>query len=62
MIILDGYSIEHYPNSNQIVITMPQTTQTITNTIEKITNRRTDITHNELTALLVCAKAMVEKE
>ena len=62
MIVIDGYSIEHYPSRNQIVITMPQTVQTITNTVGMVVNRRTDITNNELTALLVCVKAIMEKE
>ena len=62
MIVIDGYSIEHYRNRNQIVITMPQTMQTITNTTAMVVNRRTDITDNELSALLLCVKAIMEKE
>ena len=61
MIISDGYSIEYYPNSNKIEIVMPQTVTTITNTVAMISNRRTDITELELTAILVAVKAMLER-
>lgn len=61
MIVIDGYSIEYYPNSNKIEIVMPQTATTITNTVAMISNRRTDITKLELTAILVAVKAMLER-
>ena len=61
MIVIDGYSIEHYPNMNKIVITMPQTFATLTNTTEMVSNRRTDITESELTAILVAVRTMLER-
>lgn len=59
MIVIDGYSIEHYPNMNKIVITMPQTFATLTT--EMVSNRRTDITESELTAILVAVRTMLER-
>ena len=61
MIVSDGYTIEYYPKSNRIEIVMPQTVTTITNTVAMISNRRTDITELELTAILVAVKAMLER-
>lgn len=52
MIICEGYSAEYYPQSNQIVITMPQTVKTITNTVQMVTNRKIDITDDDLVELL----------
>lgn len=61
MICVDGYSIEYYANSNRIEITLPQTMRTLTNTVSMVTNRRTDITSDELSAILVVVKAMLER-
>lgn len=61
MIVSDGYTIEYYPKRNMIEIVMPQTVTTITNTVATISNRRTDITELELTAILVAVKAMLER-
>lgn len=61
MIVSDGYSIEYYPNSNRIEIILPQTMTTLTNTTAMVSNRRTDITELELTAILVAVKAMLER-
>ena len=52
MIVSDGYSAEYYPQCNQIVITMPQTVKTITNTVQMVTNRKIDITDDDLVELL----------
>ncbi len=48
----DGYSIEHYRTRNQIVITMPQTMETPTNTISIVRNRKVKFTTEDLTILL----------
>lgn len=61
MIISDGYSIEYYASSNRIVIMLPQTTQTLTNTVSMVSNRRTDITNDELSAILAVVRAMLER-
>ena len=61
MIISDGYSIEYYAQSNRIEIILPQTMRTLTNTVSMVTNRRTDITSDELSAILVVVKGMLER-
>lgn len=61
MIVSDGYSIEYYPKRNTIEIVLPQTLKTITNTVQMVTNRRTDITELELTAILVVVMTMLER-
>ena len=58
----DGYSIEYYPRRNQIVITMPQTLQTLTNTVSMVTNRKTHFNPSELSAILAVVRAIVEVE
>lgn len=61
MIISDGYSIEYYANSNRIEIIMPQTLRSLTNTVSMVSNRRTDITSDELGAILTVVRAMLER-
>ena len=60
MIVIDGYSIEQYPNSNRITINLPQTIYTVRDTICFPQHRRIKLTREELTALLVCVKVMYE--
>ena len=60
MIVSDGYSIIEHINKNQIVITLPQTLKTLTNTVTPIVERRTQLTDAELTAILMAIKAMYE--
>lgn len=60
MIVSDGYSIEELVNKNQIIITLPQTQSTLTNTVTPIAERRTRLTAEELTAILVAVKTMYE--
>ena len=57
----DGYSIEHYKNSNQIVITMPQTVQTLTNTTSIVRNRKIDFTAEDLMILLELTRYLCER-
>lgn len=61
MIISDGYSIEYYVNSNRIEIIMPQTLKSLTNTVSMVSNRRTNITNDELGAILSVVRAMLER-
>lgn len=56
----DGYSIEHYKSRNQIVITMPQTMQTLTNTTSIVRNRKADFTSADLTILLELTRYLCE--
>lgn len=61
MIIIDGYSIEYYASSNRIEINLPQTLKSPTNTVSMVSNRRTDITSDELGAILVIVRAFLER-
>lgn len=60
MIICDGYAIEQYPLQNRIVITLPQTADTIQDTYTMPQNRRVKLTSDELTAILIAVKGMYE--
>lgn len=61
MIVSDGYSAEYYPQRNQIVITMPQTMRTITNTVKMVTNRKVDISDEDLCLLVEMTKYICER-
>ena len=60
MTTLDGYTIMQLPLENKIVISLPQTVSTLTNTVTPVANRRKTITDNEEAALLVAIKGMFE--
>jgi len=60
MITADGYSLEYFPKGNRIVIYLPQTYSTITNTVDEIANRRIYITDAEKAAILMTVKAIME--
>ena len=61
MIVSDGYSAEYYPQSNQIVITLPQTVKTINNTIQMVTDRKMDITDDDLALIMSLVKYICER-
>lgn len=61
MIVSDGYSAEYYPQCNSIVITMPQTVKTITNTAQMVTDRKIDITDEDLCLLVELTKYICER-
>lgn len=61
MITSDGYSIEYYPQRNQIVITMPQTLETLTSTTVMVSNRK-NLDSGDLKAILAVVKALCERE
>lgn len=56
MIISDGYTLEYYKGRNQIVIGLPQTEQTATNTISMVTKRKIDLTDEEQMMILAMVK------
>ena len=60
MTVIDGYSIMQYVTRNQIVITLPQTWDTLANTVAPIADRRKVLTDLEEAALLTAVKAMFE--
>ena len=62
MIVSDGYSIEYHKYKNQIVIQLPQTLQTISDTVSMVRNRKVDFKNTELAVILSVTKAIVENE
>lgn len=54
----DGYSIIYYKNRNQIVIGLPQTCGSLTNTIDLVADRKTDVEEKELAILLAVTQAI----
>ncbi len=52
MLANNGYSIIYYKNRNQIVISLPQTSKTLTNTLEPVAARRVDVEEKELAILM----------
>lgn len=60
MTIIDGYSIIQEPQNNRIVISLPQTLQTVQGTVGEVANRRIELRQEEEAALLVAVKAMFE--
>lgn len=62
MIVTDGYSIEYYKNANKIVIKLPPTMETVTDTIMALsTDRKSDFTDTELGAILLAVKSIAER-
>lgn len=60
MIVTDGYSVWYEKNANRIVISLPQTMETVTNTMTAISNRKHEFTDSELCLILSAAKAVAE--
>ena len=58
MLTNNGYSLVYYKNRNQIVIGLPQTEKTLTNTLDSIVDRRVDVEDKELAILLTTAQAI----
>ena len=56
MLMSDGYCLAYYKNKNQIVICLPQTFETATDTYEQVVDRRTDVMETDLLVLLNIAK------
>lgn len=60
MITIDGYSISYDRSGNRIIILLPQTAVTMTNTMAMLSNRKTDFTDAELATILYAVKAIAE--
>lgn len=56
MLSSDGYHLIYYKHKNQIVIGIPQTYETATNTYEQVVDRRTDVGEIDLLVLLEITK------
>lgn len=61
MIDGDGYFLIYDKNKNRIVILLPQTTETLTNTLDAVTDRKIDITADEQSFILNMVKAVIER-
>lgn len=62
MLTSDGYCLTYYKNKNQIVISLPQTYKTATNTYDQCVDRRTDVMETELLVLIEIVKLIFHKE
>lgn len=60
MIVTDGYSIEYLKNANTIVIKLPPTIETVTNTMTLPTDRKPDFTDTELCTILLAVKLIAK--
>lgn len=58
MIASNDYYLNYYPNRNQIVISLPQTWRTLTNTTSPVIDRRTDVKESDLMCLLQVAQVI----
>ena len=62
MIKYGVYSIDYKKDENRIIINLPQTAETITNTTEAVSNRRVDVDNVELITILRKAITTFERE
>ena len=60
MIVIDGYAIEQYPKRNEIVISLPQTIKTCTNTVGVIADRKDSLSDVEQTIILTIVKSIYQ--
>ena len=58
MLTNNGYFLIYYKSRNQIVIGLPQTSRTPTNTFEPVADRKTDVEEKELAILLAVTQAI----
>lgn len=57
----DGYTAIYSRQSNQIIIYLPQTVETLTNTVSMVGNRKTDIGDSDLMVLIELARYICER-
>lgn len=62
MIESEGYFLNYDRKNNRIVIMLPQTLETLTNTASMVTNRRTYLTQSEKATILLTVKAIMERK
>lgn len=62
MIESEGYVLVYERANNRIVIHLPQTFETITNTVSMVRNRRTYLTSSEEAIILQTVKAIMERK
>ena len=61
VIVVDGYAITHEKSKNKIIISLPQTMETATNTVSEVRERKTDFTETELAAILFMVRTVAER-
>ncbi len=61
MILSGEYSLIYDKSHNRITIGLPQTSSTLTNTIESVADRRTDVEEKDLFVLLDITKLIFDK-
>ena len=61
MLVSNEYALIYYPKQNQIVITLPQTCKTPTNTFSPVIDRRTDVQEIDLLAVLQVVQVIFSK-
>ena len=57
----DGYTIAYNKEYNDILIVLPQTKETITNTRGAVVDRKVDISREELTLLMNVARLIINR-
>ncbi len=62
MIVIGNYSLLYDKPHNKIVISLPQTPETPTNTISPVENRRIDVDEKELGVILAFAMKCFEED
>lgn len=61
MIVSDGYSLMYDEKHNRIVIRIPPTLETATDTVTPIADRRTDVSETDLIVMLNIAQLIFHK-
>lgn len=62
MIESEGYLLIYERANNRIVIQLPQTLETLTNTVSMVKNRRIYLTPSEESIILQTVKAIMERK
>lgn len=57
----DGYSLQYERRNNKISILLPQTVYTLTDTVNPVVDRRTDVEEADLTVLLEITRIIFHK-
>lgn len=62
MIVIDGYSLLYEKRKNRVLILLPQTVFTPTNTIDPLVDRKVDVEEEDLAIVLGVAMAIFRKD
>ena len=61
MLLIDGFCIAQEEKMNRIVITLPPTIETATNTLTTVVDRKRSLSDAELGAILYLVKELIER-